>query len=102
MRTKLATLTSARAALRCYLAEVKLSVTETELSWIGKSLHAASLRLRGSTCSVEVLSAAYIPEDHRLSCIVEAGCAEDVHRLLGVALLPSARVVGATVVALQP
>ena len=41
----------------------------------------------------EVLSAAYIPDDDRLSCIVEAGCVEDVHRLFGVALLPSVRVV---------
>ena len=99
---KLATLTSARAALKCYLAEVMLSLTETELSWIGKSLRAASLRLRSRTCSVEILSAAYIPDDHRLACIVEASCADDVHRLFGVALLPSARVVAANVVALQP
>jgi hypothetical protein len=102
MRTKVATLTSARAASRCYLAEVKLSATQTELSWIGKSLQAASLRLRGSACSVEVVSAAYIPEDRQLACIVEAGCADDVHRLFGIALLPSARVVGASVVALNP
>ena len=76
-------------------------MAESELSWISKSLNAACLRLRGSNLRPTVLSAAYIPDDDRLSCIVEAGCVEDIHRLFGVALLPSVRVVDATVVELR-
>jgi hypothetical protein len=76
-------------------------VAESELSWISKSLNAACLRLRDSNLRPKVLSAAYIPDDDRLSCIVEASCVEDIHRLFGVALLPSVRVVDATVVALR-
>jgi hypothetical protein len=86
---------------RCYLAEVKLRVAERELSWIRKSLDAACLRVGGNSLRPKVLSAVYVSDDDRLSCIVEAGCADDVHRMFGVALLPSARVVGATVVAEQ-
>lgn len=78
-----------------------MRVEESELSWISKSLDAACLRVQGNSLRPKVLSAAYIPDDDRLSCIVEAGCVEDVHRMFGVALLPSARVVGATVVAPQ-
>lgn len=78
-----------------------MTVAVSELSWISTSLNTACLRLRGSNRRTQVLSAAYIPDDDRLSCIVEAGCVEDVHHLFGVALLPSARVVGATVVALR-
>ncbi len=73
---------------------------ESELSWISKSLNAACLRLRGCGLRAEVLSAVYIPDEDRLSCIVEAGCVEDVHRLFGVALLPSVQIVDAIVVAL--
>jgi hypothetical protein len=101
MRTRPATLTPTRLTARRYLAEVKLRVAESELSWIGKSLNAACLRLRDGNLPPEILSAAYISHDDRLVCIVEAGCVEDVHRLFGVAMLPSARVVGATLVALQ-
>ncbi|MFZ0181327.1 MAG: hypothetical protein WAL84_15885 [Candidatus Dormiibacterota bacterium] len=80
---------------------MRLRLAESELSWISKSLNAACLRVRGSDLRPEVLSAAYIPDEDRLSCIVEAGCVEDIHRLFGVALLPSVRVVDATVVALR-
>ena len=101
MRTKPPAQTPARLTRRCYLAEVRLRVAESELSWISNSLNAACLRLRGSKLPPKVLSAAYIPDDDRLSCIVEAGCVEDIHHLFGVALLPSVRVVDATVVALR-
>ena len=76
-------------------------MAESELSWIRNSLNAACLRLRGSKLPPKVLSAAYIPDEDMLSCIVEAGCVEDIHRLFGVALLPPVRVVEATVVALR-
>jgi hypothetical protein len=101
MRTKPPAQTPARLTRRCYLADVRLRAAESELSWIGKSLNAACLRFRGSNLRPEVLSAAYIPDDDRLACIVEAECAGDVHQLFGVALLPSVRVVDATVVALR-
>jgi len=80
---------------------VKLRGAESELSWISKSLNAACLRLRDGDRLPEVLSVAYIPDDDRLACIVEARCARDVRRLFGVALLPSVRVADATVIALQ-
>jgi hypothetical protein len=86
----------------CHLAEVKLNVAVSQLSWISTSLEAACLRLGERSLRPHVLSVAYVSVDHRLACIVEAGCVEDVHRLFDVALLPSARVVGATVVALHP
>ena len=101
MRTKAPALTPVRPTRRCYLAEVKLTVAESELSWISTSLNTACRRLRGSGRRPQVLSVAYIPDDDRLSCLVEAGCVEDVHRLFGVALLPSVRVFDATVVALR-
>jgi hypothetical protein len=99
MATKRPPQTPGRLAQRCYLAEVRLRVIESELSWIGSSLVAACLRLRGSGLRSEVLSAVYIPDEELLSCIVKAGCVEDVQRLFGVALLPSVRVVGAIVLA---
>ena len=101
MRTKPPAQTPARLTRRCYLAEVRLRVAASELSWISNSLNAACLRLRGSKLPPKVLSAAYIPDEDMLSCIVEAGCVEDIHRLFGVALLPPVRVVEATVVALR-
>jgi hypothetical protein len=91
----------ARATRRCYLAEVRLRVAASELSWVSKTLAAACLRVRDSSLRPEVLSAVYISDDDRLSCIVEAECAGDIHRLFGVALLPSVRVVDAMVVALR-
>jgi hypothetical protein len=101
MRTKSPAQTPACPTRRCYLAEVRLRVAESELSWTSKSLAAACLRVRGRNLRPKVLSAAYIPDEERLSCIVEAGCVEDIHQLFGVALLPSVRVVEATVVALR-
>jgi hypothetical protein len=68
---------------------------------MNKSLAAACLRVRGSSRRPEVLSAVYIPDDDRLSCIVEACCVGEIHQLFGVALLPSARVLDVIVVASQ-
>lgn len=101
MKTKAPALTPIRPTPRCYLVEVRLKVAESELSWIGNSLNTACRRLRGTGLRPRVLSVAYIPDDDRLSCLVEAGCAEDVHRLFGVALLPSVRVFDAIVIALR-
>ncbi len=101
MRTKPQTLAPTRITRRCYVAEVNIRVTASEIAWIGNSLHAACLRLRDSGAPPEVLSAAYVSTDGRLVCIVDAGCLEDVHRLFGVALLPPARVVAAAVVTMH-
>jgi hypothetical protein len=101
MRTKSPGQTPARVTRRCFLAEVRLRVTAGDLSWMNKSLAAACLRVRGSNFRPEVLSAVYIPDDDRLSCIVEAACAGDIHQVFGIALLPSARVLDVIVVALQ-
>jgi hypothetical protein len=57
------------------------------MSWIGQSLDAACRRLDG-----QILSAIYVPDEGRLSCIVMAASQEDVRRLLEIALLPSARI----------
>ena len=54
--------TPAHRTRRCYLAEVRLRVVESELSWISQSLNAACLRLRGCNLRAEVLSAVYIPD----------------------------------------
>ncbi len=78
-----------------------MRLAERELSWISASLDAACLRARGDGPLPRVLSAAYIPGDNRLSCLVEAGGADDIHRVFGVASLPSVRVVDAIVVALR-
>lgn len=99
MRTKATALTPAGLTRRCYLGEVRLRVAESELSWIGNSLNTACRRLRGRGLWPRLLCVAYLPDDDRLSCLVEAGCVEDVHRLFGVALLPPVRVVDAIVVA---
>jgi hypothetical protein len=101
MRTGPPAQTPAHLNRRRYLAEVSLRVADSEISWISKSLNAACLRLEGGDLRPKVLSAAYISTDGRLSCIVEAECVEDIDRLFGVALLPSVRVVEATVVALR-
>jgi hypothetical protein len=101
MRTKPPGQSPARVTRRCFLAEVRLRVTAGDLSWMNKSLAAACLRVRGSNLRPEILSAVYIPDDDRLSCVVEAACAGDIHQLFGSALLPSVRVVEATVVALR-
>ena len=76
-----------------------MRVTTSDLSWISKSLDAACLRVRGSNPRPKVLSVLYIPDGDRLSCIVEAACVADIDQLFGVALLPSARVLDAIVVA---
>jgi hypothetical protein len=98
VRTRPATLPPVRSTQRCYLAEVNVRVAEGDLSWISRSLDGARMRLRPRPA---VLSAAYIPDDGLLSCLVVARCAEDVHRLFGAALLPSVRVVDALAVPLQ-
>ncbi len=73
---------------RCYLAELRLRVdSQADISWIGQSLEAACRRLEG-----QVLSAVYVRDDCRLACVVKAGSKAAVHRLLEIALLPSARV----------
>jgi hypothetical protein len=48
--------------------------------------------------SLRILSAVYVPDDGRLSCVVNAASREDVHRLFEIALLPSARVLEVMVV----
>ncbi len=101
MRSKPTALTPIRPTQRCYLAEVKLKVAESELSWIGNSLNTACRCLRGTGPPPRMLSVAYIPDDDRLSCLVEAGSVEDIHRLFGNALLPSVRVLDAIVIALR-
>jgi hypothetical protein len=101
MRTKPPGQTPARVTRPCFLAEVRLRVTRGDLTWMNKSLAAACLRVRGSNLRPQVLSAVYLPDDDRLSCIVEAACAGDIDQLFGIALLPSVRVVEATVVALR-
>jgi hypothetical protein len=76
-----------------YMAEVKLRVRAgADISWIGESLSAAGRRLDRVSPSRQILSAVYVIDDGRLSCIVSAASREDVHRLLEIALLPSARV----------
>ena len=100
VRTKAPVQMPTRLTRRYYLAEVKLRVAENDFSWISRSLNAACLRVRSNNRRPEVLSAAYIPDDGRLSCIVKAEGVEDIHRLFGDALLPSARVVDAIVVTL--
>ena len=81
------------------MAEVKLRVQAgTDSSWIGQSLDAACRRLHGIDQGPELLSAVYVHDDGRLSCIVSAASQDDVHRLLEIALLPSARVMEVMVV----
>jgi len=76
-----------------YLADVRLRVkTGADISWIGESLDAAGRRLDGPNSGRQILSAVYVPDEGRLLCIVSAANEEDVHRLLEIALLPSARV----------
>jgi hypothetical protein len=48
--------------------------------------------------SLRILSVVYIPDDGRLSCVVNAASLEDVHRLFEIALLPSARVLEVMVI----
>ncbi len=76
-----------------YLAEVRMRVRAGgDISWIGESLDAASRRLDGVNPSRQIISAVYVVDDGRLSCIVSAASREEVHRLLEIALLPTARV----------
>ena len=76
-----------------YMAEVRLKVRAgTDISWIGQSLDAACRRLDGLSPGRRILSAVYVQADGRLSCILSAASREDVHRLLEIALLPSATV----------
>lgn len=63
-----------------------------DISWIGESLDAAGRRLDDLSPGRQIHSAVYVIDECRLLCIVSAVNAEDVHRLLAIALLPSARV----------
>ena len=75
------------------MAEVRLLVRAgTDISWIGRSLDAACRRSDGVNPTRQLLSAVYVLDDSRLSCIVRADSQEEVHRLLEIALLPLARV----------
>lgn len=75
-----------------YLAEIRMPIQGgRDLTWIGHSLRAACRRLEASH-RPHVVGAGYSPEDGRLLCIVQAANAEDVCRLLEIALLPSARI----------
>jgi hypothetical protein len=77
----------------CYLADVRLGVRAgTDISWIGRSLNAACRRLDGANPGRQILSAVYVTDDGRLSCVVRAAGQDDVHRVFEVALLPAARV----------
>jgi hypothetical protein len=74
-----------------YLVEIHLPI-EADVSWAGRSLHAACLRLSSGGRLAQVLSVVYRPADQRLSSIVAAACREDVRELFEMALLPPARV----------
>jgi hypothetical protein len=71
----------------------------SDLTWIRESLDAAERRL-GMSPRSDIVSAAFIPGDGRLICIVEAASREDVLRLFEIALLPSARVLDVVVIEL--
>jgi len=76
-----------------YMAEVRLRVPAgADISWIGDSLGAAARRVDRVSPGRQILSAVYVVDDGRLSCVVSAASREDVQRLLEIALLPSARV----------
>jgi hypothetical protein len=81
------------------MAEMKLRIQAgTDPSWIGQSIDAACRRLQGIKRGPQLLSAVYVPDGGRLSCIVSAANQDDVVRLLEIALLPSARVMEVMVV----
>jgi hypothetical protein len=76
-----------------FLAEVRLLVPGgQDLSWIGRSLHAARRRLSGISACPRIVSAVYSPADERLVCILEAASWKDVRDLFEIALLPPVRV----------
>jgi len=76
-----------------YMAEVRLRVPAgADISWIGDSLGAAVRRLDRVSPGRQIVSAVYVIDDGRLSCVVNAANREDVQRLFEIALLPSARV----------
>ena len=79
--------------MRHYLAEVRLRVRAgTDISWIAQSLEAACRRFEGDKPTRQILSAVYVSDEGRLSCILGADSHEAVHQLLEIALLPAARV----------
>jgi hypothetical protein len=90
-----------RAETKCYMAEVRLRIQGgASLAWIRQSLDAACARVRDMSPALRILSAVYVPDDNRLSCLLAATGPTEVHRLFEIALLPSAQVL--EVVVVQP
>ena len=83
----------ARVTTHRYLAELRLPIQgERDLSWIGRSLHAACRRLGVTSPCPLIVSAVYSPADERLVCMLDATSCKSVRDLFEIALLPPARI----------
>jgi hypothetical protein len=83
----------ARVRTHRFLAELRLPIQgERDLSWIGRSLHAACRRLGVTSPCPQIVSAVYSPADERLVCMLEATSCKSVRDLFEIALLPPVRV----------
>ena len=79
--------------VRHYLIEIPVRETsEVEVERATRTLRVAELRLRSRSGAPRAVATGVATDDGRLLCLVEASSADEVRRLVALALLPEARI----------